>query len=71
MTGYMNDPPDESMENCMWYEKHGRLHVTVLPGCQVRQNEEFFISYGNQHWCSTKFDLVGPQIDVFTHRKIF
>jgi len=41
MTGYMNDPFDESMENCIWYEEHGRLHVTVLPGSQVSQNEEF------------------------------
>ena len=68
MTGYMNDPLDESKENCMWYEENGRLHVTVMTGHGVAENDEFFISYGDQHWCSTKFDFQTLQRAIWRYR---
>ena len=57
MLGYVNDPFDETLENCMWYEENGRLLITVMTGLFVPQNAELLISYGDQHWCSTKFDF--------------
>ena len=60
MAGLINDPLDEAKENCCWTASKGRLYITVLPGHDVLPHEEFFISYGNQHWCSTKhsFELL-------------
>ena len=68
MTGYMNDPLDETKENCMWYEENGRLYVTVMTGYCVAENDELFISYGNQHWCSTKFDFPTLQRAIWRYR---
>ena len=68
MVGYINDPLDEDMENCMWLEEKGRLYVTIKTGHHVAQNAELFTSYGEQHWCSTKFDFPTLQRAVWRYR---
>ena len=69
MTGLMNDPLDEDLENCCWTVTDNRIMVTVLPGHDVLPNEEFFGSYGDQHWCSTKYPFELLQKAVWRYRK--
>jgi len=67
-SGYVNDPLDEELENTQWDVHQKRLYITVKPGCKVQRNSELFGSYGDLHWCSTKFDFNILQKAVWRYR---
>jgi hypothetical protein len=68
-TGYVNDPLDEELENCVYETSQNKIIVTVKPECTVRPDEEFLIGYGDQAWFSTKFDFTLLQKAVWRYRQ--
>ena len=57
MTGYMNDPLDETKENCEWEVENDRLWVMVKPDITVLAGYELFIAYGDKYWCNIKYSF--------------
>ena len=69
LTGYVNDPLDESLENSMWDIKNSKLYITVKPGSTVRPDQEFLTSYGEHAWFSTKFPFELLQKAIWRYRR--
>ena len=57
MTGNMNDPLDETKENCQWEVDNNQLWVMVKPDCTVLAGYELFIAYGDKYWCNIKYSF--------------
>ena len=53
----------------MWIKKKNKFHMTVMPGSIVHLDEEFFVAYGDEHWCQEKFPFQLLQKAVWRYRK--
>ena len=53
----------------MWWVENKKLYMDRKPGSTINVDEEFLISYGNEHWCQEKFGLELLQLAVWRYRK--
>ena len=52
----------------MWIKENKKIHMTVMPGRSVNIDEEFLISYGNEHWYQEKFPFHLLQKAIWRYR---
>ena len=69
MTGYMNDPVDEDMENCQWEDDDNKLFVMIKPDVIVLAGYELFIAYEKKYWCNIKYSFNILHKAVWRYRK--
>ena len=69
MLGYMNDPVDEDMKNCVWDAEDGKIYIKVKPGYKVCPGEELFIEYGERYWCNIIYPFEVLQKAIWRYRK--